>query len=217
MSYLGAGFRLALKDLEIRGAGNLLGSEQSGHIHAVGFDLYLEMLERAVAELKGVKIEEEFEPLISLRVHAFIPEEYIGDISLRLSIYRKIASLKTPEMIETIETEIKDRFGRMPDEAKNLIDIMRLKIMARRLLITKIQDIHGRISMIFSPATKVEPKDIFALTKKMDRKVRFLPDGLELDLKGLSWGEVYQRIHSLFTCLDISDTFNRIENTLPGE
>ena len=101
MSYLGAGFRLALKDLEIRGAGNLLGAEQSGHIHAVGFDLYMEMLEKAVAELKGQKIEEEFEPSISLRANAFITEEYIDDITLRLSIYRRIASSKTHEAIES--------------------------------------------------------------------------------------------------------------------
>ncbi len=210
MSYLGAGFRLALKDMEIRGAGNLLGAEQSGHIHAVGFDLYMEMLENAVAELKGQKIEEEFEPSISLRVNAFIPEEYINDITLRLSLYRRIASSKTNEAIEALESEIKDRFGRPPDEVKNLIDIMRLKMTARDLHVAKIQDAQGRIRIIFSPDTKVEPQDIFELCKKRDGKIKFLPDGFEVDLSGFPWEKIYKEISYLFTCLPISDNFDKV-------
>jgi transcription-repair coupling factor (superfamily II helicase) len=209
MSYLGAGFRLALKDLEIRGAGNLLGAEQSGHIHAVGFDLYMEMLEKAVAELKGMKIEEEFEPSINLRVHAFIPEEYINDITLRLSLYRKIASSKTYETLNALESEMEDRFGTLPDEVKNLMDIMRLKVMARKLLITKILDTQGRIRVLFSPETRVKPQDIFELRKKRDGKIKFLPDGFEVNLIGLPWKKVYKEMSYLFTCLTVSDTFNK--------
>jgi transcription-repair coupling factor (superfamily II helicase) len=194
MSYLGAGFRLALKDLEIRGAGNLLGGEQSGHIHAVGFDLYMEMLEKEVAELKGLKIEEEFEPHINLKADAFIPEEYIDDMTLRLSIYRRIASSKTHEILKSIESEMEDRFGKIPEEVRNLTDIMRLKITARELLVTKIQDSNGRVNVIFSPDTKVEPKDIFALRGKSGVDMRFQPDGFDLDLKGLSRKEVYRNV-----------------------
>jgi transcription-repair coupling factor (superfamily II helicase) len=212
MSYLGAGFRLALKDLEIRGAGNLLGAEQSGHIHAIGFDLYMEMLEKAVAELKGIKIEEEFEPLISLRVNAFIPEEYIDDITLRLSLYRRIASSRTQEALKALELEIDDRFGRPPDEVKHLIDIMSLRIMARELFITKIQDVDGMVRILFSPDTKVELQDIFDLHKKRVGKMKFLPDGFELDMKGLLWEKVHEEISSLFTCLTISDSFNKNKN-----
>jgi transcription-repair coupling factor (superfamily II helicase) len=204
MSYLGAGLRLAMKDLEIRGAGNLLGPEQSGHIHAIGFDLYIEMLEKAVAELKGLKIEEEFEPSISLRVNAFIPEEYIDDITLRLSLYRRIASSKTDEALKTLEFEIRDRFGNPPEEVKNLLNIMRLKIMARELLITRIQDTQGRIRIHFSPDTRIEPKDIFELRKKRNGKIKFLPEGFELDLRGLTWEQVYKEVSSLFTSLEKS-------------
>jgi transcription-repair coupling factor (superfamily II helicase) len=211
MSYLGAGFRLALKDLEIRGAGNLLGAEQSGHIHEVGFDLYMEMLEKAVAELRGFKIEEEFEPSINMRVNAFIPEEYVEDITLRLSLYRRIASVKTEEGVREIESEMEDRYGRPPDEAKNLMDIVRLKIMARELRVSKVQDIQGRIDVLFSSDTKVEPKDILALGKNADVKIRFLPEGFELDLKGLPWREVYNSIVSVFTCLNISDSFKEVK------
>jgi transcription-repair coupling factor (superfamily II helicase) len=209
MSYLGAGFRLALKDLEIRGAGNLLGAEQSGHIHAVGFDLYMEMLENAVAELKGMKIEEEFEPSISLRVNAFIPEEYIDDITLRLSIYRRIASSRTHEDIKALEVEIEDRFGKIPGEVKNIMDVMRLKIMARALLITKIQDMNGRVRVFFSSDTKVRPQDIFELGRKRDGKIRFLPEGFEVDPGSSSWGDIYEEIFYLFTCLLVSDNFKK--------
>ncbi len=209
MSYLGAGLRLAMKDLEIRGAGNLLGPEQSGHIHAVGFDLYIEMLEKAVAEIKGLKIEEEFEPSINLRVNAFIPEEYVDDITLRLSLYRRVASSKTDEALKALEFEIQDRFGKPPEEVKNLLDIMRLKMMAKELLITKILDTQGRVRIFFSPDTKVEPQDIFELRKKRDGKIKFLPDGFELDLRGLPWEQVYKEVSSVFTYLIVSDSFNR--------
>lgn len=199
MSYLGAGFRLAMKDLEIRGAGNILGPEQSGHIHAVGFDLYVEMLEKAVAELKGIEIEEEFEPSISLKADAFIPEEYIDDMTLRLSLYRRIASSKTHEAIEVLESEIEDRFGELPDEVKNLLNIMKLKISAKELRITKIHDIHGRIQVLFSPDTKVPLESILNLQKKIDGKIRFLPEGFELDLKGLPFKRVYKEVYEVMS------------------
>lgn len=201
MGYLGAGFRLALKDLEIRGAGNLLGTEQSGHIHAIGFDLYVEMLEKAVAELKGQKIEEEFEPSIHLRVNAFIPEEYIDDMTLRLSLYRRIAASGTDEGLEALESEIEDRFGRLPVEVINLLNVMKLKIMARELRIAKIEDIHGAVRIIFSPDTKVEPGDIFELHKKRGGEIKFLPDGFELDLRGLPWKNIYEEIANIMRLL----------------
>ncbi len=194
MSYLGAGFRLALKDLEIRGAGNLLGPEQSGHIHAVGFDLYMEMLEKAIADIKGITIEKEFEPIIKLRIKAFIPEEYIEDMTLRLSLYRRIALSKTEESLEALKTEIEERFGFIPAEVNQLFDIMRLKIIARDLRITKIYDKDDRVIFSFSPDTKVEPNNIFALSKTNNRKIRFLQDGFEFVLKGHSWHEVYKEI-----------------------
>jgi len=217
MSYLGAGFRLALKDLEIRGAGNLLGAEQSGHIHAIGFDLYMEMLEKTVAELKGVKIEEEFEPSIQLQVDAFIPEEYMEDITLRLSMYRKIAASKSLEALQSTGAEIEDRFGKPPAEVQNLIDVMRLKIMAKHLLITRIRNANGIITVSFSKDTKVAPEDIFRLKETMDGKVRFLPDGFEINLKGIPWEETYRTVSSLFTCLLNSDTFNKVKNKGGGE
>lgn len=201
MSYLGAGFRVAMKDLEIRGAGNLLGPEQSGHIYAVGFDMYAEMLEKAVAELRGLEIAEEFEPSISLKVSALIPEDYVDDMTLRLSIYRRIASAKSFSEIENIEAEMRDRFGRLPVEVKNLLDIMRLKIMARGLLIANIQEIKGNVRVIFAKDTKVSVEKILGLQKIMDGRIRFLQEGFELDIKGLPWNTVYEEIQKLFSLL----------------
>lgn len=182
MSYLGAGFRLAMKDLEIRGAGNLLGPEQSGHIHAVGFDTYIEMLERAIAELKGEEIREEFEPVISLQVDALIPEAYIEDVSVRLGMYRRIAAAKTEEDLEELVYEIRDRFGEIPEEVKNLIGIMRLKIMAKRLMIKGISEERSRIRFSFSEETPVGVEVLSGLYKRFPG-IRFYPDGFDLPIK----------------------------------
>ena len=143
MSYLGAGFRLALKDLEIRGAGNLLGGEQSGHIYKVGFDMYMDMLEKAVAELKGEEVRDEIEPQIKLRLAAFIPEEYISDMSLRLSMYKRLTSLKSLGELDDFTVELVDRFGRMPDEVINLMHVIAIKLLSRKLFISKVVDIDG--------------------------------------------------------------------------
>lgn len=187
MSYLGAGFRLAMKDLEIRGAGNLLGPEQSGHIHAVGFDMYVEMLEKAVAELKGIETKEEIEPAISLKVAALIPEAYIDDMALRLSIYRRIANARDAGDLGDIESEIRDRFGSPPVEVKGLLDIMRLKIAARKLMITRIFESDEKVRFVFSEGTPVSTEKIFGLQKTFGG-IRFHKDGFDLNLKGAAKG-----------------------------
>lgn len=196
MSYLGAGFRLALKDLEIRGAGNLIGAEQSGHIYKVGFDMYMEMLEKAVSELKGEEIREEMEPQIRLRLSAFIPEDYIPDITLRLSIYKRLSSVKSLDALTELRDEIIDRFGSMPEKVNNLMHVMKIKILSKLLYISRVSDIEGRYRFSFTsdPENKYKiPEDffdkllkvLFALQKK-EKQIRFLPDGFELDTRGIS-------------------------------
>jgi transcription-repair coupling factor (superfamily II helicase) len=183
MSFLGAGFRLAMKDMEIRGAGNLLGPQQSGHIHAVGFDMYVEMLEKAVAEAKGEEVREEVEPTINLKRSAFIPETYIEDVTLRLSLYRRIAGAKEGGAVDAIETEMADRFGDVPPEVRGLLDIMRLKILARKLRISAVSEGDGRMRFVFSGETPVAPEKIFGLQETY-AGIRFHQDGFELNLKG---------------------------------
>lgn len=198
MSYLGAGFRLALKDLEIRGAGNLLGAEQSGHIEAVGFDLYLEMLEQAVAELKGEKITPKIEPVLDLKITAVIPEEYIDNPDLRLSIYRKIASAKDSKTLRDLIEELKDRFGAPPEETLRLIEIMEIKLMAKKLAIGKIQNIEGKIKIIFAPETSITPQNVLSLSKNREKYIRFLPEGgFELDLRGKQWNAIFIKLKEI--------------------
>jgi len=201
MSYLGAGFRLAMKDLEMRGAGNLLGAEQSGHIHAVGFDLYVEMLENAVAELKGTEVKEEREPSITLKVAALIPESYIEDMTVRLSVYRRIANAKNREDLEDMESEMKDRFGAPPGEVGNLLEIMKLKIMARKLLITRISETDGKVRFIFAEETPVRPDQIFSLQETF-HGIRFHKDGFEFSLRGLPTGESHNEICRVMSALN---------------
>lgn len=179
MSYLGAGFRVAMKDLEIRGSGNLLGPEQSGHIHAVGFDTYIEILERAISELKGEEIKEEIEPALNINIDALIPEEYIEDVTVRLGMYRRIARAKSEEELQELSSEMRDRFGDMPRSVRNLIEVMRLKIMAKRLMIKGIHEKDGRMRFFFSDETPVNVEDLSGLYKRFP-KIRFYADGFEL-------------------------------------
>jgi len=195
LGYLGAGFRLALKDLEIRGAGNLLGAEQSGHIEAVGFDMYMEMLETAVAELKGEKVEPKVEPVIDMKITAVIPEEYIEDPDLRLSVYRKIASAKDVKALGRLRDELKDRFGPPPEKTKRLLEIMELKLLAKKYMIVRIQNILGKVQIIFSPETSVSSQQIFSLYDTRKEMLKFLPEGgVELDLRGKGWKEIFKEL-----------------------
>ncbi len=131
---LGAGFRIAMKDLEIRGAGNLLGAEQSGFMNSVGFDLYCKLLAEAVQEMQGQQAEAETpSATVDLPLDAYLPDEYIGDRTLKVNFYQRLANLKRPEQIETMAAEINDRFGSLPTPVQNLLAIVRLKVEATQL------------------------------------------------------------------------------------
>jgi len=138
---LGAGFSLASHDLDIRGAGNLLGEEQSGHIREVGFELYQSMLEEAVASMKGGDLEgttEQWSPSISLGTAVLIPETYVGDLQLRLGLYRRLSTLETREEIDGFAAELVDRFGPLPEEVEHLLDVMEIKGLCRQAGIAQV-------------------------------------------------------------------------------
>ncbi|MEC4676498.1 MAG: transcription-repair coupling factor [Nitrospirota bacterium] len=207
MSYLGAGFRLAMRDLGIRGAGNIFGPEQSGHISEIGFDLYIEMLRNAVDELRGIEHKEEPDPVIELKTSALIPVEYIEDITLRLSFYRRIASMEKADDIDELMSELEDRFGMPPEEVINLMEIMRLKILARELMIKGVRETQGKIQVIFSPNAKVRPENILALYKSRSRMIKFLPEGFEIRPKELEGRKRFEKIYGVInelkeTCFD---------------
>jgi transcription-repair coupling factor (superfamily II helicase) len=137
---LGAGFQLASHDLDIRGAGNLLGEEQSGQIKEVGFELYQSMLEDAIVELKagGVQRQEEFSPLISVDAAILIPETYVPDLDLRMGLYRRLGDLEDKRAIEEFAAEMIDRFGPLPAETANLLKIVETKLNCKKALIAKL-------------------------------------------------------------------------------
>jgi transcription-repair coupling factor (superfamily II helicase) len=201
MSFLGAGFRVAMKDLEIRGAGNLLGPQQSGHIHAVGFDMYVEMLEKAVAELKGVEVREELEPSINLKVSALIPGDYIGDLALKLGMYRRIANIKSFGEAEELQAEMADRFGNPPEEVARLLDIMKLKVLAKDLRITALSRDDGSMNVSFSGDMPVSMDMLMGLQKKFPG-IRFRKDGFEVYIRGrLGDHEVVSVAREVMRCL----------------
>ncbi|GLY14637.1 transcription-repair coupling factor [Kineosporia rhizophila] len=135
---LGAGMRVAMKDLEIRGAGNLLGGEQSGHIAGVGFDLYIRLVGEAVAEFRGENEQEHHEVKIDLPVDAHLPTAYLPDERLRLEAYRKLAEVASDEALDAVKAELVDRYGPLPDVVTNLLEVARLRILARQAGLTEI-------------------------------------------------------------------------------
>lgn len=180
---LGGGFKLAMSDLQIRGGGNILGESQSGNIAAVGYDLYLELLQKTVLDLKrkaaqgdSGTIEEEINPEINLQISAYIPEGYINNIDQRYVAYRRITSLDTEDELFDLQDELRDRYGTLPEEAKNLFEIISLKINLRLLKITKLEQGPSSLVFTFHDQTPVDPKIILQLTEKNKKTVRFTPD-----------------------------------------
>ncbi|HVT62837.1 MAG TPA: transcription-repair coupling factor, partial [Legionellaceae bacterium] len=165
---LGAGFTLATHDLEIRGAGELLGEEQSGNMHAIGFNLFMEMLDKAVADLKSGKTPElnapiQHGPEIDLRISTVIPEDYIGDVHIRLIFYKRISHAKTEQQLQDLQIELIDRFGLLPPSIKHLFLITKLKHLAEKLGIHKIQASGQQGKLEFDAAPKINPATIIKL------------------------------------------------------
>jgi transcription-repair coupling factor (superfamily II helicase) len=156
----GSGFKIAMRDLEIRGAGNLLGSEQHGYMDAVGYDLYCKLLDEEVRRLKGESISEDFETLIDISISAFIPGSYIKNEEQKLEIYKKISLIKDDNDYDDIQEEIEDRYGDLPAQVQNLLDIAITKSEAHEKGIISIIQKNSIITMSFKPDANV---DIFRL------------------------------------------------------
>ncbi|MFC2074929.1 TRCF domain-containing protein [Bdellovibrionota bacterium] len=171
----GAGFRIASHDLEIRGGGNILGSEQSGHIAAVGFELYTKLLDDAVRELKGESIEKQIEPEITIQIPAFIPEKYIPDTQQRLAMYKRLAMARTDENLETYRQEIRERFGELPKEVNELIRIMALKHRLQKLRVRSLTASSDNIVLEFDPSTSLSHQHIVALVTESPRRYKIKP------------------------------------------
>jgi len=171
MEELGSGFYLAMHDLEIRGAGEVLGENQSGNMLEVGFQLYNEMLSEAVRCLKAGIEPDLLSPLnvtteINLHAPALLPDDFCGDVHLRLSFYKKFATAKTTEQIDTLLEEIVDRFGKLPAQAQTLVDVHRLRVIAKPYGVVKVDAAPGVISITFKKNAPIDPMKIIGLIQK---------------------------------------------------
>jgi transcription-repair coupling factor (superfamily II helicase) len=176
LSELGSGFRLANMDLEIRGAGNLLGTEQSGHMAAVGFETYMEMLEETVEEMRGNVREIEVDPEIRLPVAARLPEDYVPDVGQRLVLYKRLSSAHENAEVDRIRDEILDRYGPMPDETENLLHVIRIKAAARKLGIAAIDFAQGDLVVTAGEHTRIDPQRLVNLLQHAGSGMRVTPD-----------------------------------------
>ena len=168
----GSGFKIAMRDLEIRGAGSLLGEIQSGHLEQVGYDTYCKLLDEVVKEMKGIKVTEEQEVQIDLNVTCYIPDNYIEDSGQKIEIYQKIALCRSEEDIQNVIDEVIDRYGNIPEELENLIDVARIKQLAKAQNIIKVESKPTGVLFVFSSSDVVK-YDITELVKKYGNKIKF--------------------------------------------
>jgi transcription-repair coupling factor (superfamily II helicase) len=178
---LGAGFQLASHDLDMRGAGNLLGDAQSGQVKEVGVELYQSMLEDAVKALKaGAKDEEDvaddWSPQINLGVAVLIPDGYVEDLNVRLSLYRRLSDITTAQDREAFAAELIDRFGPLPDETRQLLDVMAIKVQCRTLGISKLDAGEKGAVLAFRPDTIMDPQRLMEIVRSRPNQLKLRPD-----------------------------------------
>ena len=183
-SDLGSGFRVAALDLEIRGAGNLLGGEQSGHIEAVGFDMYMKLLEQTIKELKGEEVEDENRATVNLRVDLRIDERYVPDMNQRLTIYRRIAGVRNESELDRIVEEVRDRYGPPPDSIANLAEYAFIRVLADRLGIETVDREGQTVVLKFRPDATLDPAWLLRVVRERTDVVLAPPATLKLDLRG---------------------------------
>ena len=174
---LGSGFKIAMRDLEIRGAGNLLGTRQSGHMDAVGYDLYCKMLDEAVQSLKGGETVSDFATVVDLDVDAFIPAEYIVNEVQKLDIYKRIAGIENVRERDDMRDELLDRFGEVPRSVDNLLRIALIRVAAHRLYMAEVRGKNERILFTFRPDAKIRVERIPGLVKKYRDRLAFTAYG----------------------------------------
>jgi transcription-repair coupling factor (superfamily II helicase) len=178
---LGAGFKIAMRDMEIRGAGNLLGAEQHGNMVSVGFDLYCQMIEEAVKELQGEQVEEVLLPSVSLPLTALIPEDYIPTDGLRIAFYKKIAACRVLDDVDRVQAELEDRFGDPPKTVWNMLAIMRLRMDCIAAGVARIET--DKSSVVLWLARKVD-KDEYKELYRHNRRIQLLQDRLVMFFEG---------------------------------
>lgn len=174
-SSLGQGFRIAMRDLEIRGAGNLLGTAQSGHVAQVGYEMYLELLGETVAEMKGEPVPSKIDPEISLRIEALIPEEYVPDARQRMNLYKRLSRAETSREIDLLEDEILDLYGKPPLETSHLVRLMRIRLLMKEVRISKLDYTGQDLVLSFDSETPANPDFLISWAHQSPDQVRIIP------------------------------------------
>ena len=172
---LGSGFKIAMKDMEIRGAGNLLGKDQSGEVYAVGFEMYLNLLNSAIERLSSSNWQSQNEVLLELEYSGYIPDSYIDDAQIKMEFYKKIASVQDQQQLDAIWEEFNDRFGPVPDEAASLLSLAKIRIICNRLSISSLREKMGQCRIEFSQVAKLNIDKILRLIKNNPKTIRLDP------------------------------------------
>lgn len=170
---LGSGFKIAMKDLEIRGAGNLLGASQSGHMAAIGYDLYCKMLEETVKGLKGMPVAPTIETTVELTAAAYVPEGYIPDDRQKMEIYKKIAAIHNRKDLYRVQEELEDRFGTIPDPVETLMRIAHIKALAQQISIQSLTEDSQRVQLLFHPTAKISPLMVVEGMARYEKSLSF--------------------------------------------
>lgn len=195
---LGSGLKIAHYDLELRGAGNLLGESQSGHAEAIGYEFYIELLEEAIAEVQGKDITEVVDPEISVPLPALIPSKYIGDLKTRLYYYRKLNRIDSEQELDDLEFELKDQFGPIPDEVIGLFFLSATKNICRKLGVKDLKAGPKNISLMFVQKPNINHDKLFALMKAHPKKYKLSPDQRILIAREKpEWNQIYEEISAL--------------------
>jgi transcription-repair coupling factor (superfamily II helicase) len=203
MEELGSGFYLAMHDLEIRGAGEILGESQSGEIQEVGFSLYTRMLDRAVRRLKAGKAIDvddavDISTEVNLHVPALLPDTYCNDVHERLSLYKRLADAQTREELEALREELVDRFGELPDPARALIQCHEVRLVARPLGVTRVDATHEAVQLQFMKNPPIDGGKVIAFVQKRGKVARLAgPDRLRVDAKLPVWQERAQAVKDI--------------------
>ncbi len=209
-SDLGAGFKIAALDLELRGAGNLLGGEQSGHIEAIGFELYTQMLDRAVREMKGEVAPDEAETQLNLGLNIRIPAEYIPEENQRLRMYKRVAGVETESQLSDVGAELQDRYGEPPQAVRNLLDYASLKLLCMRVGVNAIERKRDFVTFKFRQNAAVDPENL-ARFVSAQRGAQFTPDGmLKFALKANAADEVLRALRTVLEQLAAEETSSEV-------
>jgi transcription-repair coupling factor (superfamily II helicase) len=172
---LGSGFQIAMHDMEFRGTGNILGSAQSGHINAIGYELYVKLLDRTIRKLKGEKVEEEIDPELNLGTAAFLPESYVPSQATRIDLYKRLSGLGEAQEIDAMEAELTDRFGDLPPEARRLLRMMEIKILAKEIKARQLTFENGLLSIRLHESTPLPTELLISLAAKEPSRFRIVP------------------------------------------